>query len=46
LHAIVIMQDIGILSMTSFTREIILFEEIFAFLFFGILVVRENRYHK
>ena len=32
--------------MTSLTREIILFEFIFAILFFSILVVRENRHHK
>lgn len=32
--------------MTSFTREIILFEAIFALLFFGIIVVRENYHHK
>jgi hypothetical protein len=32
--------------MTSLTREIILFELIFAILFFSILAVRENRHHK
>ncbi len=46
IHAIVIMQDFGILSMTSLTPELLLFNFIFAVLLFGILAIRENHHHK
>ena len=46
LHAIVLLQDVGILEVTSLTSELLIFEGIFSLVFFGIIVSRESLHHR